>query len=257
VITFSVIIPTYNSANTIRRALQSCTEESYLPLEIIVVDDASQDATLAVIEEFIVSYHGAVQILVVKQQENSGPARARNIGWDLAQAEYVAFLDADDTFMVEKLKKIVTILREHQDIILFGHQAMVRGANYVQTDRLSKVAVWEFLKRNLFTTPSVIVKRAIPERFDESMRYTEDHDLWLRISEKYDKSYYLDSVLTVIDRPVRSRGGQSSNLWAMREGEIKMYYKFCKTNSTFMVLFPLFLGYSLAKHFVKLLKGRS
>jgi len=115
--------------------------------------------------------------------------------------------------------------------------------------------VKDLLLKNLFATPSVTVKCSISERFDESMRYTEDHDLWLRLTQKYDATYLLETVLTIIDRPVRSVGGQSANLWAMRKGEIKMYWKYCK-KSIKMILFPLFLVFSLGKHLLKMIKGR-
>ena len=108
--------------------------------------------------------------------------------------------------------------------------------------------------KNFATTPSVIVKRKLEERFDKAMRYTEDHDLWLRITQKYGKTYFLDAILTVIDRPVRTEGGQSANLWAMRKGEIEMYRKYCKRNKS-MLLFPIYTSYSLSKHILKMLKG--
>jgi len=159
----------------------------------------------------------------------------------------------DTAFIVDKLEKIEIILRENNDIVLLGHDAYVGDVVEKDTSMmLKKLRVRDFLKRNPFTTPSVIVKRKTPERFDEKMRYTEDHDLWLRITQKYQQSYYLDEKLTVIDRPVRSKGGQSANLWAMRKGELLMYNKFCHQHKL-LYLLPIFYLFSLSKHLYKYL----
>ena len=104
------------------------------------------------------------------------------------------------------------------------------------------------------TTSAVVIRQNIEERFDETMRYTEDQDLFLRLTQRYNKTYYLKEELVLRERDMNAAGGLSGNLWAMRSGEIKMYRKFCKAQGL-MVLFPLFLGYSLAKHLLKSLKG--
>lgn len=251
---FSIVIPMFNASEYIVKTLESCVEQSYLPKEIIVVDDRSSDNSVAVLQEWKENYEGTVEIVLKCLEVNSGPSKARNRGWDLARGEYVAFLDADDRFVSKKLETIAEVLHEHREIVLLGHGYALVDQKKNDTSNLEKVSTEDLLLKNLTTTPSVIVKRNIEERFDESMRYTEDHDLWLRITQKYDETYFLDTVLTIIDRPVRAEGGQSSNLWAMRKGEIFMYEKYCKTNKK-MLLFPLFAVFSLSKHFIKMIKG--
>ena len=252
--TFSIVIPTYNSEDTIICALNSCVEQTLLPLEIIVVDDASRDSTVNLVENWMVQYNGNVKIFVEVLETNSGPSIARNNGWNLATGNYVAFLDADDWYVDEKLKVIVPFLRDIPDIVLLGHSYAVSEQQDKSTSDLKHLATKQFLIKNYFTTSATIIKRDIEEQFDESMRYTEDQDLFLRLTYKYNKTYYLEEELTLRAREMNTLGGQSANLWAMRKGEIKMYWKFCKANAL-MVLFPLFLGYSLAKHTVKYLKG--
>ena len=247
---FSIVIPTYNSQRSIKKTLNCCVEQSCLPLEVIIVDDASQDSTIEVVEKWIQAYGDSVNVQLIKLLNNSGPSKARNVGWDAANGEYVAFLDADDIFLPEKLKRVDTVLRSNTDMILLGHKARVKDVTADESNKLEKVSCMNLLKRNLFTTPSVVIKREIDERFDESMRFTEDHDLWLRVTQKYDESYYLDTVLSEIDRPVRAKGGQSANLWAMRKGEIEMYYKYTR-NTHQLFIFPFFLLFSLSKHILK------
>jgi len=247
---FSIVIPMFNASEYIVKTLESCVEQSYLPKEIIVVDDRSSDNSVAVLQEWKENYEGTVEIVLKCLEVNSGPSKARNRGWDLASGEYVAFLDADDRFLDNKLEVIHRILEDNKEIVLLGHGYSLAEQEQNTRSNLKKISTKDLLLKNLTTTPSVIVKRNIEERFDENMRYTEDHDLWLRITQKYDETYFLDTVLTIIDRPVRAEGGQSSNLWAMRKGEILMYKKFCKTNGV-MILFPLFAAYSLLKHLIK------
>ena len=252
---FSIIVPMYNASDTIVKTLDSCIHQTYLPKEIIVIDDRSSDDSVVVVQEWKEHYKGQVEIVLQLLEVNSGPSKARNAGWDLATGEYVAFLDADDRFMAHKLETIASVLKKNEEIVLLGHKYTLNELEKTGViGELQKIDIHHVLLKNLATTPSVIVKRQILERFDETMRYTEDHDLWLRITEHYDKTYFLESTLTIIDRPVRSKGGQSANLWAMRKGEITMYKKFCKRNSI-MLLFPLFIAFSLSKHILKILKG--
>lgn len=254
-IPISIVIPVFNNSDSIVNALDSCTNQTFLPKEIIVVDDNSSDDSFLVVEQWKERYKGVVKITLLALGVNSGPSVARNRGWELASGDYVSFLDADDKFLANKLETIVPILRDNQDIVLLAHGYALKEHKEEYGSNLQYISSSVLLKKNLFTTPTVTLKSSVLERFDEEMRYTEDHDLWLRITQKYNKTYFIENVLTVISRPVRAVGGQSANLWGMRKGEIYMYKKYCKDNAL-MVLFPMFLGYSLAKHAVKLLKDQ-
>ncbi len=252
----SVVIPMYNASEHIVKTLESCIHQNHLPKEIVVVDDCSHDDSFLKVREWKKNYRGTVNIVLERLVRNSGASVARNVGWERTTGNYIAFLDADDTFISTKIETVVRTLRKKRDIVLLANGYALHNESKVEENTLKKVSTHSLLKKNLFVTPSVTLRREIAERFDETMRYTEDHDLWLRVTQAYAQTYYLDKVLTVIDRPVRSEGGQSANLWAMRRGEIKMYRKYCKANKL-MVLFPLFLGYSLMKHLLKTIKGRA
>ncbi len=251
---FSVIIPMYNASDTIVRTLDSCIAQTHLPKEIIIVDDCSSDDSYDLVQKWKENYRGKIEIILKRLEVNSGPSKARNRGWNLASAEYILFLDADDKFVSKKLEVLASVLGNHKEVVLLGHGYTLEDIPAIKEGKIDKVSTRELLLKNLTTTPSVAVKREIEERFDEAMRYTEDHDLWLRITQKYDETYFSDEILTIIGRPVRSTGGQSANLWAMRKGEIRMYEKFCKTNKL-IVLFPLFAAFSLSKHFLKMIKS--
>ena len=101
--TISVIIPAYNAEAFIRTAIESVLAQTLPAYEILVVDDGSTDQTPLIVEEY-----GAAIVLI--HLENGGPARARNYGTELAKGEYVAFLDADDSWRADKLAMQVSAI---------------------------------------------------------------------------------------------------------------------------------------------------
>ena len=97
----SVVIPCYRCSLTIRRALASIAQQSLKPAEVILVDDASGDGTLAVLKELASSYPNWMRLIAL--ETNRGAASARNEGWAAASQPFIAFLDADDTWHREKI----------------------------------------------------------------------------------------------------------------------------------------------------------
>ena len=95
---FSVIIPAYNAERYIRKAVESCLGQTYAPYEIIVIDDASTDSTAAIAESF------PSPVRVIRLAKNSGVSVARNRGVEASTGDWLAFLDADDWFLAEKLE---------------------------------------------------------------------------------------------------------------------------------------------------------
>lgn len=253
--TFSIVIPVYNAERTIIRALESCIAQEYLPEEIILVDDRGNDNAMKLVTNWIKTYKGKVEIIVYSMPRNSGPSAARNRGWNMAGSDYISFLDADDYFAIDKLKRVHDVLKKNPQIHLLGHAHSIveQEQKIMCSDILTQVSVYDILLKNRFATPTVIVKRDIPQRFDDAMSFTEDHDLWLRLTQFYGQTYFLNCVLTIIDRPINSSGGQSGHLWEMRKGEIEMYKKYCHLHNK-MYLFPLLTLFSLSKHMLKLLK---
>src|SRR6185503_10449018 len=98
----SVVIPCFQAHATLPRAVASVAQQSARPRELIVVDDASGEDTAAVLRDLQRRY-GEDWLRVVRLERNQGPASARNAGWQAARGEYVAFLDADDSWLPAKL----------------------------------------------------------------------------------------------------------------------------------------------------------
>lgn len=105
----SIIMPTYNREKYIAQALRSLLEQDYRPLEIIVVDDGSTDATRQIVESF------ASDRIRYVYQENSGVAAARNLGLSMASGDFLAWLDSDDYYLPGKLTAQMQYLADHPD----------------------------------------------------------------------------------------------------------------------------------------------
>ncbi|GAH83893.1 unnamed protein product, partial [marine sediment metagenome] len=111
-ITVSVIIPTYNRADMVGRAIQSVINQTYQDFEIIIIDDASTDNTREVAREF---QEREKRIKYFKHEINKGGGAARNTGIKNSKGEYIAFLDSDDEWYPEKLEKQIEIFNKNDE----------------------------------------------------------------------------------------------------------------------------------------------
>lgn len=120
----TIVIPAYQAEGFLTRALDSVTNQSDTDWELIVVDDGSQDGTLALAQTYAARDPARIRVLA---QPNAGPAVARNRGMAEAQGEYVLFLDADDALMPDALERLREDLQTHGPVdFLFGGHAVVR-----------------------------------------------------------------------------------------------------------------------------------
>lgn len=178
----SVIIPAYNAEAFIGECLDSVIGQTYQDFEIVVVNDGSSDATESVLKR----YRDRIVYFV---QENRGVAAARNIGLGLASGEFVALLDADDYWLPEYLERQVSLLEKRMtaalvcsDVYLLADGKVTRTLSVISSERhlLRKpINYW-----HIFVSSVVAHRRAIIDvgGFDESLRYMEDLDLWMRLA---------------------------------------------------------------------------
>ncbi len=183
----SVIIPTYNRAKYITRAIDSVLNQTYQDFEIIVVDDGSKDNT----KEILTPYMNKIHYL---WQENRGISAARNIAIQRATGEYIAFLDSDDVWLNNKLQIQVDILNKsfniglvHNKMIMLSEQGQKVG---MKPKRESGKDFKELLEiGGDLPTSSVMVRRECFDKtglFDENLPIMEDFEMWLRIAKEYD-----------------------------------------------------------------------
>ena len=122
--TFSVVLPTYNSAGTLRRAMDSVLRQSFADWELVLVDDASTDATEDVVRSSREALGG--RLVHVRRGEQGGSSVARNCGIDRAGGRFIAFLDADDEFIPHKLERQMELLRRCPELgLVFSDYAYV------------------------------------------------------------------------------------------------------------------------------------
>ena len=115
----SVVIPVYNLEHYIGTTIDSVLNQTVLPDEVIIVDDGSTDNSISVIEEYI--NKNPDNFIRLVRQKNSGPGAARNRGIEVAQSEWIAFLDGDDIWLPEKINMIRKAISQYPDISIFTH----------------------------------------------------------------------------------------------------------------------------------------
>jgi len=181
----SVIIPAYNAEQYIRTAIESCLSQTYPPCDIIVIDDGSTDGTAAVAESFPSPVH------VIRLPQNSGASVARNRGIQASTGDWIAFLDADDWFLPEKLERQRRCVLQNQQAVLAYTGWSIIALDGVESPGRFKPpeALLPMLRfRCNLHLASVILRREAFDSvggFNPSLLVTEDWDLWLRLAARY------------------------------------------------------------------------
>lgn len=186
----SVIIPTYNRATFLQRAVASVVHQTLLCSEIIIVDDGSTDDTRALVTHLQSSTRQTIRLV---SQKNRGPAAARNTGVRAAQFPYLAFLDSDDHWHKNKLaRQYQALVQAPQYLISHTREKWLRrGAHLNQKKKHLAPHGYIFeqsLKLCVVGMSTVMMKKELFESvglFDESLPCCEDYDLWLRVSCRY------------------------------------------------------------------------
>ena len=249
----SVVIPTHNSESTIERALLSVFAQTSAPLEIIVVDDASTDRTCEIVQQLAQTRSRSLRLHVL--DENLGPSFTRNTGWDLASGAFVAFLDSDDTWHPMKLEIQARWMVDHPNHDVCGHltgdPVAIDPTPAPTTDSFDLV---QFLWRNRVSTPTIMIKRSVPERFDVSRWYAEDYDLWLRILCRVEAFPRIELPLTHLHKAQYGASGLSGHLFKMYRGEISnvISLKDRRQITSFQLIF--FMKWMTAKFVVRLIR---
>lgn len=183
----TVIIPTFNRAHKIPRAIASVLYQTFADYEILVVDDGSEDATHEVLTRF------RSHVEWITHSKNLGVSAARNTGIRESHSPLIAFLDSDDYWLPDKLAAQVSFFSEHPEAVACQTEELWvrRGVRVNPMKKHFKPSGEIFepsLKLCLVSPSAVVVKRSLLEEvgvFDEDFPVCEDYDLWLRVSWKY------------------------------------------------------------------------
>jgi len=199
-VSLSVVIPVYNGAGFIADTVRSALNQTYQGYEVIVVNDGSKDTTL----EQLVQFGDAIKVISIP---NGGVSNARNVGIRASAGELIAFLDADDIWVPEKLERQATAMRQHPGVgfcfcnytvidhsigAVVAHFEQFNGDPEIVADRpmAAASALRALVKCNFVGTCSnVMVRRDVFDHaglFDTRFRQAEDYDLWLRCAAETD-----------------------------------------------------------------------
>lgn len=255
----SVIIPMYNSEKTIARALDSVLNQTITPYEIIVIDDGSKDDSYSIVQNYI-NQNQNFRFLLLKKA-NGGVSSARNAGLKNATGSLIAFLDSDDEWLLDKLERQLFFFDSQKDFgfiggLIYIPKQGVRG-NFIE------ISLADLIFKNYFQPSTVIFKKEVFDIvgfFDETQRYAEEGNFFMRIADKFRCGLLMEQVV-LYDQGKNGFGesGLSSNLVEMEKGELKNLKFAYKNNYISYVKYSFAVVYSVLKYLRRILivKGRN
>jgi len=187
----SVIVPTYNRPDVLKRAIASVLDQTYRNVEIVVVNDAG-----AGVEHLVEELNTRDNLLYVRHVKNRGLAAARNTGIRVSHGKYIAYLDDDDIYYPDHIERLVTVLEatDHKVAHTEAHRSHQekRDGRYVEIQKTNPYSLdvdhEGLLVRNLVPVLCVMHEKACLDDvgcFDETLPTHEDWDLWIRMSRRY------------------------------------------------------------------------
>jgi len=184
----SVVMPVYNGERFLRDAIESILHQSFTDFEFIIIDDGSNDTSVAIIKEYPDS-----RIRLIQNPVNLGITQTLNTGIHQAVGKYICRMDADDVALPKRLQIQTAHLETHPKIAVLGSNTTVideigQKANdeyYPQTDREIKSSIFT---HNPFAHSSVMIRHSVLDElgvYDSGYLHNEDYDLWLRVATKH------------------------------------------------------------------------
>lgn len=218
----SIIVPVYNAGEYIEETIRMVEEQTYDNWELLLVDDCSEDNSRQIIKDYLakrkrkagqeIEKNGEEEkkrIRLIEKESNQGAAMARNTGIDAARGRYIAFLDADDIWMREKLEKEMAFMQEKQAAFVctayeFGDESAKGTGRIVHVP--SSMTYRQALSRTVIFTTTVLLDTAKTGRelIHMPVVKSEDTALWWKLLRNGFTVYGLDEVLAVYRRPASS-----------------------------------------------------
>lgn len=235
----SIIMPAYNCEKYIEDSIKSVLYQTYQNWELIVIDDKSKDNTYALLNKLKVQDN---RIKVFQNERNMGVGQTRNRGVELANGQWIAFLDSDDLWKKEKLEKQIQKLKEQQKAkLLFTASAFISEDGTPKDYILhipEKVNRKQLLKQNIISCSSVLVQKSYLKKYPMSgnVMIHEDFAVWLQILSEETYAYGIDEPLLVYRVSANSKSGNKIKAAKMNWNTYKyvdinrmqaIYYMFC------------------------------
>jgi teichuronic acid biosynthesis glycosyltransferase TuaG len=202
----SVVMPAYNCASLIDKAIQSVLEQE-VPLELLVIDDRGKEP----LEPVLAKYAGDARVRFIQNERNMGVAKSRNRGVSLARGKYIAFLDADDWWERGKLALQIETL-ERTGVALCSTAREIVTPEGKQTGKIisvkEQIGFRTMLFNNEISCSSVVVRAEIAREFPmERDEMHEDYITWLKILKKYGRAIGINQPLLKYRLSANSKSG--------------------------------------------------
>ena len=247
--TISVVVPTYNSHTTIKRALDSVLRQTYPPNEVFIIDDCSHDKSAAFVKDYI-NQNELKNWFLIGLSKNSGAGWARHAGIMASKSDYISFLDSDDVWVEGHLDEALCCLRKFNADI-FGAQVAKGLSNKLTTKSAAvrKISFKSLLFKSFFLTSTVVLRRNIYIQaggFDRHNTYSEDYRLYLKIAAiaRKDGMIVSDAIHAYYSI---SADRLSTNYLKMEKGELSNFLFLYKSNKINFIFFMLASIFSLLK----------
>ena len=238
----SVITPSYNCAKYISDTIDSVINQTYKNWEMIIVDDNSSDNSNEIIEKYVQRDN---RIKFIKLEKNSGPAVARNRAIEEATGRYIAFLDADDLWMSDKLQKQIDFMQSYNYELTYTAYETMRedGVNLHHTViPPKKLNYQELLKANRIGCLSAIYdSKRIGKVYMPLIKKRQDYGLWLKILKKVDYAYGMDEVLGRYRVMSNSVSSNKLNLLKYNYRLFREYEKFSALKSFYYLMWNVYI----------------
>lgn len=185
----SIVMSCYNSAATLRRAIDSMLQQNYRDFEFIIVDDGSTDETLSILKEY---KNKDDRIFLIENENNLGLAASLNRGIKKSNGEYIARMDADDESFLTRLEQQLNYLDQNENVDILGTGIITRTADLRESSKhmlpeQHQDIIANVFKKPLVFHPTIMVRKEVFEKYgyyNPSVTWAEDADLWYRIYDK-------------------------------------------------------------------------
>jgi len=255
-----VIIPAYNAAKYLPAAIESVVAQTFEDWRIVLVDDGSTDDTAAVVAPFIEQLGPKLEYI---KQVNRGLPATRNTAIANSSAEFLALLDADDVWLPGRLSESLKYFEGHPEVgLTYGYNDRIDPEGNVidtfdrpQKNGVGRIAPYIYMRKVDLCCPTITFRRKCVDEvgpFDESLRATEDRDLWIRIALRYEVAL----VPKLIAHYRMSPNSMSTDSGRMLRAQLQFIEKYYGAPGCGMVARQIALGQVYKQHAVALGAGQ-
>ena len=241
----SVIIPYYRKRDFISRTIESVLKQSYKNFEILIIYDDSSDTDFSFIKEI---EKKDSRIAIIRNINKLGAGVSRNLGISKSKGNYIAFLDADDTWHIDKLEKQINFMKKHNYSATHTSYSIVNENKDVIGKRIARdfLKIDDLLKSCDIGTSTVVLQKNLLNKDIEfaSLATKEDFVLWLRLLKKNIKIYALNENLALW---TKSKYSLSSSTPQKLIDGFKVYNKYMKFNFVKSIYYLVCLSINFLK----------